>query len=306
VIDDVSRDLRGSPDRFGYEWGTYAAIVPEYEEQFRRWTVHLAPQDWWGRSFLDVGCGMGRNSFWVMSYGAREGVAADIDERSLAAARRNLASFPGVQIVRASAYDLPFVERFDIAFAIGVLHHLEDPALALQKMVRAVKPGGRVLIWVYGRDGARWVISVLDPLRRALFSRLPIALVHHLSLYPTALLWLALRLGLRPIEYYKLLARFRFAHLRSIVFDQMLPRIAHYWPRDKVIELMSEAGLEDVRIAPVNDMSCRQSAPERAARWDDPELNGLGTNDLAGIRSDDRIHGHRQSDAEAGCRRTRG
>jgi len=36
MIDQDARDLRGSPDRFGYEWGAYAEILPEYEEQFRR------------------------------------------------------------------------------------------------------------------------------------------------------------------------------------------------------------------------------------------------------------------------------
>jgi hypothetical protein len=122
-------------------------------------------------------------------------------------------------------------------------------------MARAVKPGGRVLIWVYGRDGNRWLVSVLDPLRRTLFSHMPIVVVHHLSLYPAVVLWLALQLGLRPGDYFKLLARFKFAHLRSIVFDQMLPRIANYWPCEKVAELMTEAGLEDVKIVSVNGMS---------------------------------------------------
>ena len=271
MTDRVARDVEGSPERFGYEWNAYAEILPEYEEQFRRWTVHLAPQDWWGRSFLDVGCGMGRNSFWVMSYGAREGVAVDIDERSLDAARGTLAAYPGVEVMRASAYDLPFADRFDIAFSIGVIHHLEDPGRAMQSMVGAVKPGGRVLIWVYGRDGTHWVISLLNPLRRALFSRLPIGIVHHLSLYPAAVLWLTLRLGLRPIEYFRLLARFRFGHLRAIVFDQMLPRIAHYWLREKVAALMAEAGLKDVRIASVNGMSwsaigTRPRKPNRSAK----------------------------------------
>lgn len=251
----AARDLAGSPDRFGYEWNAYAEMLPQYEEQFRRWTVHLAPEDWRGKSFLDVGCGMGRNSFWPMRYGARGGCAVDIDERSLAGARRNLAPYPAVVIIRASAYELPFAERFDIAFSIGVIHHLEHPELALEGMVRAVKPGGRVLIWVYGREGNLWLVRVLDPLRRALFSRLPIAWVHHLSLYPAALLWLLLRLGLRPSAYFRLLAGFGFGHLRSIAFDQMLPRIAHYWPRQVVLELMKAAGLEDVRLAAVNDMS---------------------------------------------------
>src|SRR6266480_602234 len=255
MVDQTWRDQAGSPDRFGYEWGAYGDLLPEYEEQFRDWTVHLARADWRGLSFLDVGCGMGRNSYWPMTYGAREGCAVDIDERSLASARHNLARFPAVQIMRSSAYDLPFTARFDIVFAVGVIHHLEDPARALQRMARAVKPGGRVLIWVYGRDGNRWLVSILDPLRRALFSHMPIALVHHLSLYPAALLWLALQLGLRPGDYFKLLARFKFAHLRSIVFDQMLPRIAHYWPRETVADLMTQAGLEEVRIASVNGMS---------------------------------------------------
>jgi hypothetical protein len=133
-------------------------------------------------------------------------------------------------------------------------------------MVQAVKPGGRVLIWVYGREGNRWLIWALDPLRRALFSRLPIACVHHLSLYPAALLWLLLRLGLRPGAYFRLLAGFGFGHLRSIVFDQMLPRIAHYWPRETVQELMAAAGLQDVRLAPVNRMSWSAIGTKPTAR----------------------------------------
>jgi SAM-dependent methyltransferase len=255
MTDQTLRDAGGSPERFGFQWQSYAEILPEYEEQFRRWTVHLAAEDWHGKSFLDVGCGMGRNSYWAMCRGAREGCAVDIDERSLASARQNLAPYPTVEVLRCSAYDLPFADRFDIAFAIGVVHHLEDPARALQRMVRAVRPGGLVLIWVYGRAGNRWLVAVLDPLRRALLSRLPIGVVHHLSLYPAALLWLLLRLGLRPGDYFERLARFRFAHLRVIAFDQMLPRIAQYWPRETVASLMRGAGLENVRLAAVDGMS---------------------------------------------------
>jgi SAM-dependent methyltransferase len=251
----VKDDLEGSSDRFGYEWDTYAEILPEHEQQFRRWTAPLSPQDWRGRDFLDVGCGMGRNSYWPLKYGAASGVAVDVDERSLERARRNLQAFPRMQVMRASAYELPFEERFDLAFSIGVIHHLEHPQRALEKMVHAVKPSGRVLIWVYGRENNRWLVSILDPLRRMLFSRLPIGLTHHLSLYPAVLLYLLVRIGVRPIEYFRLIAKFDFPHLRAIVFDQMLPRIAHYWPREAVARMMAEAGLEDVKLTWVNQMS---------------------------------------------------
>jgi SAM-dependent methyltransferase len=157
--------------------------------------------------------------------------------------------------MQESVYDLPFEDRFDLGFSIGVIHHLEHPERALERMVRAVKPGGRVLIWVYGRENNRWLVSVLDPLRRVLFSRLPIGVTHHLSLYPAILIWLLVRLGIRPIEYFRLIGKFDFAHLRAIVFDQMLPRIAHYWPRETVARMMLEAGLVDIGLTWVNQMS---------------------------------------------------
>lgn len=245
----------GSPDRFGYEWHNYAELRPEYEEQFRGWTAPLAPEDWRGVAFLDVGCGMGRNSYWPMTYGAASGTAIDVDERSLAAARKTLAGFPSVAVRRLSAYDIDDRDRFDIVFSIGVIHHLEFPERAVRAMAAAAKPGGRVLIWVYGRENNEWIVRLLDPLRKALFSRLPIGFVHHLSLYPAALLWLALRLGAGRIQYFRLLRRFAFRHLRSIVFDQMLPKIAHYWSRDEAIDLLWQAGLSDISATWINEMS---------------------------------------------------
>jgi SAM-dependent methyltransferase len=245
----------GSPERFGYEWGHYREMRPEYEEQFRGWTATLQPDDWRGKRFLDVGCGMGRNSFWAMSYGATGGLAIDVDTRSLAAARETLSRHPSVEVQQTSAYDLKRQDEFDIAFSIGVIHHLEFPELALQRMFAATKPGGSVLIWVYGLENNRWIVYGLTPLRRLLFSRLPIGWVHGLSALPTAVLWCALRIGIGRIAYFKLLRRLTFRHLRSIVFDQMLPRIAHYWPRETVERMMRDLGLENIRLVWVNEMS---------------------------------------------------
>jgi len=245
----------GSPDRFGYEWHNYPDLRPEYEEQFRRWTAHLEPEDWRGMTFLDVGCGMGRNSYWPMAYGAAGGLAIDIDDRSLAAARRTLAPFPSMRIEKQSAYDIGCEDEFDVVFSIGVIHHLQYPERALASMAKATKPGGRVMIWVYGFENNWWIVTLLDPVRKALFSRLPIGFVHHLALYPTAMLWLLLRLGFGNIAYFRLLRRFGFRHLRPIVFDQMLPKIAHYWPRATVKRMMREQGLLDVRLIWVNQVS---------------------------------------------------
>jgi SAM-dependent methyltransferase len=251
----TASDHSGSPDRFGYEWAEYTELRPVYEEQFRRWTCLVKPEEWRGLRFIDVGCGMGRNSHWPMTYGAASGVSIDVDDRSLASARRTLEKWPNAEVMKMSAYEIAFDGAFDIAFSIGVIHHLEKPLDALKQMTKAVRPGGKVMIWVYGYENNEWIVRYFDPLRKLLFARLPIGLTHFLSLFPTALLWLFLHLGLGRLEYFNLLRQTTFRQLRSIVFDQMLPRIANYWKRAEVETLLREAGLTDIRIAAVNDMS---------------------------------------------------
>lgn len=252
AADDAAQT--GSTERFGFSWGTYDRILPDHEAQFLRWTTLVDRDEWDGATFLDVGCGIGRNSYWPATYGA-SGVAVDLDERTLSVARRNLAEVPQVEVRRGSAYELEDIGPVDIAFSIGVIHHLAEPERALEQMKRATRPGGSVLIWVYGYEGNEWVARYFDPIRKAVFSRLPIGVTHALSVPLTAGLWGAVRAGYAPTEYMRTLRDYRFDQLRVIVFDQMLPRIAHYWREDEVRALMEGAGLVDVQLEQVNDIS---------------------------------------------------
>lgn len=249
--DDLAR---GSPERFGYSWDIYNAVLPAHEEQFLRWTG----QDksfWHGTWFLDAGCGIGRNAYWPMQYGARGGAAIDVDDRTLRAATANLVAHPSVEVRKQSIYDISEVAAFDIAFSIGVVHHLSDPDAAVARMVRAVKPGGTVLVWLYGRENNGWIVRFFNPLRRGLFSRMPLRVVHALSLPLTAILWSMLRLGLPSGPYYRLLRGFSFAHLQAIVFDHMVPTIARYYRREEAEALLRRAGLSDIRSTWVNQNS---------------------------------------------------
>ena len=251
----VQREAAGSPERFGYSWNIYSELRPEYEEQFRRWTGPIPREEWQGRRFLDAGCGIGRNAYWAMSWGAAGGSAIDLDERTLARARETLAHFPTVEVRRQSIYDISDEDAFDIVFSIGVVHHLENPKLAVAKLVQAARPGGFVLVWLYGRENNGWIVRFFDPLRRVLLSWLPLGVVHSLSWPLTAVLWCSLRAGLSRLEYFRLLRTFDFRHLRAIVFDHMIPRIARYYRRDEARDLLQSAGLSDVTLAWANQIS---------------------------------------------------
>ena len=48
------------------------------------------------------------------------------------------------------------------------------------------------------------------------------------------------------------------------MFDQMIPRIANYWPKETVERLMRQAGLENICGEPVNDVSWSASGRKPA------------------------------------------
>ena len=247
---------KGSPDRFGYTWDRFATLTPEQELQFEYWTKPITSVDGWrGKSFIDAGCGTGRNAYGAMKHGATGGVVSDLDDRTLERARQNLAPFPTVAVRHESIYDLPYENEFDIAISIGVLQHLEHPKLAVKQLAKVAKPGGRVLIWVYGYENLEFYANVVSPVRNALFSRMPLGLVRFLALIPTAVLWLMLKLGFRPFEYLRVLSTFPFRHVHHIVFGQMLPKTVHYFTKQQVLELFEGSGLRDVEAHWVNQCS---------------------------------------------------
>ena len=238
-VADAAQTVRGSPDRFGYEWARYRTILPESQEQLRRWLGSTGLDSFAGKALMDVGCGMGRNPYWMARAGAASVTAVDVDDRSLEAARENLADFANVRVLKVSAYELDpdKLGTFDRVTSIGVVHHLSDPRAAVERMWRCVKPGGDLVLWCYAKEGNRLMLPAIQTCRW-LGSRLPLPVTHALAKVITAGMWPAIRLMPFRTSYYAKLKQLSFKNVESIVFDQMLPMIANYWTRSEMEDLV--------------------------------------------------------------------
>ncbi|MFA5830724.1 MAG: class I SAM-dependent methyltransferase [Candidatus Paceibacterota bacterium] len=238
-----------SEHRFGYEWNKYSRISKNYENQFLNWTSPMAPADWKGKNLLDAGCGMGRNSYWPLLWGVESVIAFDYDERSVAKAKENLVQFKNAKIFYKNFFKIDWENEFDIAMSIGVIHHLEDPVLAIQNMIRSLKSGGTILIWVYSYEGNEWIVKYVNPMRKNITSKLPVPIVHFLSYFCSVPLYLFIKTFCGPSKYLKQLSDFPFWHIHSIVFDQLIPDIAHYWSKNDLVSLLEKvSGLENISI----------------------------------------------------------
>jgi SAM-dependent methyltransferase len=56
--------------------------------------------------------------------------------------------------------------------SFGVLHHIPEPLPVVRAIYAALRPGGRLFAWLYGREGNGAYLAVAQPLR-ALTKRLP-------------------------------------------------------------------------------------------------------------------------------------
>ena len=102
-----------------------------------------------GMECLDVGCGSGDVSFEMARRVGRTGrvVAIDIDDVTLELARREAAASRGaVEFVRADATKLEGCAEYDLVYARFLLTHLREPALAVARFVRLLRPGGVLLV----------------------------------------------------------------------------------------------------------------------------------------------------------------
>jgi 2-polyprenyl-3-methyl-5-hydroxy-6-metoxy-1,4-benzoquinol methylase/uncharacterized protein YbaR (Trm112 family) len=171
---------------FGYEWHRFPEMYEEWEKQFLDYMQPHAADFFPGKKILDAGCGNGRFAYYAAKYGA-EVWAIDLGP-AVEVAKRNTAS-RNVHVVQADLHNPPFaLESFDFIYSIGVLHHLPDPEAAFQNLLRFLKPGGVVQIYLYWKPERQPIKAAMlsgIAAARKVTTRLPHAAVHVLA-YPTA------------------------------------------------------------------------------------------------------------------------
>jgi len=124
----------------------YQQARPEYPEQLYDALVEAAGINP-GDRLLEVGCATGKATIPLARRGFRI-TCLEIGPDLVAAARRNLTDFPGVEITE-SAFETwhPLVDdQFELVFAATAWHWI-DPAVRYQRAWELLRPGGHLAFW---------------------------------------------------------------------------------------------------------------------------------------------------------------
>lgn len=250
--------------RFGVQWRRFSGQVPEFAANFLNYVHPLGPDDFRGIRFLDAGCGTGRHAAQAARFGGA-GVALDVSE-AVETARETLRAFPDVLVAQGDLRRPPLrPESFDLVYSIGVLHHLEDPEAGFRALTPLVRPGGRILVWVYSSTRAA-MNRAIETVRRAT-TRLPMDLVEALAFAGACADWTvagplralgpAAAARLPAPARARLYAQYPFTVAWADWVDRLAAPVRHYYRPEDLEGWAARAGLRNVRITPTGEYGWR-------------------------------------------------
>jgi ubiquinone/menaquinone biosynthesis C-methylase UbiE len=171
-----------------------------------------------------------------------------------------LRDVPNCRFHLASVDALPLADNsMDFGYSLGVLHHVPDTAGAVASAVRALKPGGPLLLYLYyalenrpswyralwrTSDRARRAIAEL-PHRPKLVCTTAIAAVVYLPLARVARALERRGKGVEglPLAFYR---HRSFRTIRTDAYDRFGTRLEQRFTADEIRAMMARAGLEDI------------------------------------------------------------
>lgn len=113
----------------------------------------IKPEWFHGKKILDAGCGNGRWSYGFAQLGA-DVTAVDVNSSALDATKEALQGFSSTKtFVHSSLEDLELPHKaYDLVFSWGVLHHCKSFNKSLDQVLKRVKEGGVIYLYLYGRE----------------------------------------------------------------------------------------------------------------------------------------------------------
>lgn len=240
---------------FGQQWTNYRENSGFYgsTELFEDAFGALLPaSEIEGKRVADIGSGTGRIVGMLLALGAKEIVAVEPSDAFDVLKENTVDHADRITYLRTTGDQIPADSQVDLVVTYGVLHHIYDPKPVVDACLRALKPGGKMIAWLYGWEGNAAYLRLALPMRK-LTTHMPHRALDMMSralnLGMDAYLPLAKRFPV-PLAGYmnNVIANLTREHRRLVIYDQLCPAYAKYYREREARALFEDAGFRDVRL----------------------------------------------------------
>lgn len=240
---------------FGQQWTNYRDNSGFYgsTELFEDAFGALLPSaEIAGKRVADIGSGSGRIVNMLLSLGAAEVFAVEPSDAFDVLKENTAKDAARIHYIKATGEKLPADAQVNLVVTYGVLHHIYDPKPVVEACFRALKPGGRMIAWLYGWEGNAAYLTLALPMRK-LTTHMPHraleAMSRLLNVGMDAYLPLAKRFPV-PLAGYmnNVIANLTREHRRLVIYDQLCPAYARFYKKNEARALLEQVGFQDVRL----------------------------------------------------------
>lgn len=236
---------RATSERFGYGW--IAGGLPDPVTSPVRYHLHLmqtalgAPPP--AGLVLDAGAGEGIDLASVGLLSGCRAVGVELSPGGIRATAARISKVPNSRVIQGSILSMPLrSDAFDYAYSYGVVHHTVDPESAVREIVRVLKPGGDLLIYVYEdfeRRGVSWrlALAAVNAVRRPISKMTPAA-IRRVCAILAPLVYVTCTL---PSRYFPWAARFPYPATQNPTLKSLIPDLYDRFAAP-IEERYSEAG----------------------------------------------------------------
>ena len=212
----------------------------------------LSRADFAGQRAAEIGSGAGRIAGMMLECGAAHVLAVEPSDGHFVAQRNLVRYGDRVTFLHGRGEDVPRDPPFDLIVSVGVLQFIPDPKPVVDAAFAALKPSGRLFVWLYAKEGTTLYRALVHSLRvvgRVLPHRVLAAMVRVIDL--ALVLYIALcRVLPLPLHDYleNVVGRFTAEKRRLVIYDQLNPTHVHYYSREQAERLLTDSGFVDVRL----------------------------------------------------------
>ena len=227
----------------GY-WGSFEML----EDIVKPFNLNLLKN----KVVCELGIGSGRILKNLSKLSPRKLYAIEPSESIEIAKENNKESKVNILFEKISGETIKYDQVFDYVLSIGVLHHTPNAEIICRNVYKSLKPKGKFIIWLYGKEGNELYIFIFDNLRKVT-TLLPDIILNFISTILNFFLSFYIILCKffnLPLRDYiiNVLKKCSFEKRKYIIFDQLNPSYSKYYTKSDVEKLLTNSGFINIQL----------------------------------------------------------
>ena len=172
ILQPKSKEESDTINSFNYQWthlsdSKYLLTDESWRENVDKYILDelsITREDIANKTVIDVGCGGGRWSYGFAKLGCKV-TSVDISEGPCKLTQKNV---PQTEVIMSDLFKLQDVlgdRKFDIVWCWGVIHHTDNPRMALETLTNLMHKNSIIHLYVYSFNRGKKVKELRKFLR---------------------------------------------------------------------------------------------------------------------------------------------